>query len=390
MNVKHIDRKFDYAIIGSGAAGLHLAMAISADKYFDNKKILLIDKEEKHKNDRTWCYWEKGLGNWDDILTCTWDKIQVGFHGKEKLIPLKEYRYKMLRGIHFYKFCLDKISEAKNFTIVKDEVYKTDELHDKVIISCKHEDFEADRVFSSVLDYQPNAKGHPYLWQHFGGWFIKTDEPAFKNMPPQFMNFNIEQENRTQFMYMLPYSENEALFEFTLFSKDILKNESYEKFLDNHLRGINIKNFIIMEKEFGQIPMTTFPFWHKNTKRKMYIGSAGGWTKPSTGYTFYFCQKYAQEVTRFLHGENDLRRFKLYNRYFWFDRILLEVLNRYNHLGSAIFGRMFMHNKISTIFSFLNNESKIHEDIMIILKTKFPHLFFQALLTTLKPIPNES
>lgn len=389
MNVTHNDRKFDYAIIGSGAAGLHLAMAFAADKFFSKKKILLIDKDEKQKNDRTWCFWEKGNGNWDEILTCTWDKIQVGFHGKEKLIPLNEYRYKMLRSVHFYKFCLDKISEEKNFTLVKDEVYKTDEFHDKVIISCKNENFEADSVFSSVLDYEPNAKGHPYLWQHFGGWFIKTDEPAFKNMSPQFMNFNIEQEDRTQFMYMLPYTDNEALFEFTLFSKDILKNESYEKFLDNHLRGLNIKNFIITEKEFGRIPMTTFPFWHKNTKRKMYIGSAGGWTKPSTGYTFYFCQKYASQITRFLYGENDLRRFRLYNRYFWFDRILLEVLNRYNHLGSAIFGRMFLHNKISTIFSFLNNESKIHEDFMIILKTKFPHLFFQALLTTLKPIPNE-
>ena len=390
MNGQNHIPHFDYAIIGTGASGLHLAMSMAADSYFAKKKILLIDKEEKLENDRTWCYWEMGQGKWDQLLTCSWDTIQVGFHGKDKIIPLGEYRYKMLKSIHFYKYCIQIISGQPNFTIVKDEVYKTDEKNEKVIISGNNGHYEADFVFSSVLDYEPNDAGHPYLWQHFGGWFVKTAEPVFTNQPPQFMNFNIEQENRTQFMYMLPFSENEALFEFTIFSKDVLKNEEYEKFLENYLPKKNITSYQITEKEFGRIPMTTLPFWQKNTRRKMYIGSAGGWTKPSTGYTFYFCQKYAGEVTRFLHHANDLRRFKLYNRFFWFDRILLEVLDRHNHLGSAIFAQMFLRNKISSIFSFLNNESKMHDDLMIILKTKFPLLFFQAFLTTLNPVHHEN
>lgn len=390
MNGKDNILHFDYAIIGTGAAGLHLAMSMATDSYFAKKKILLIDKEEKLVNDRTWCFWEKGEGKWDKLLTYSWDTIQVGFHGVDKTIPLKEYRYKMLKSIDFYKYCIKKISGLDNFTIVKNEVYKTEETAENVFIHCSNGQYNADFVFSSVLDYELNDTGHPYLWQHFGGWFIKTADPVFKNKPPQFMNFNIEQENRTQFIYMLPFSENEALFEFTIFSKDVLHNHEYEKFLENYLLKKNINNFHITEKEFGQIPMTTLPFWHKNTRRKMYIGSAGGWTKPSTGYTFYFCQKYAGDVTRFLHRDNDLTRFKLYNRFFWFDRILLEVLDRHNHMGSAIFAQMFLRNKISTIFSFLNNESKIQDDLMIILKTKYPLLFFQAFLTTLNPLQNEN
>ena len=33
---------------------------------FADKKILLIDKEPKTKNDRTWCFWEKQDGFFED------------------------------------------------------------------------------------------------------------------------------------------------------------------------------------------------------------------------------------------------------------------------------------------------------------------------------------
>ena len=64
---------YDFAIIGTGAAGLHLALAMKQDTYFDDKKILLIDKSKKEVNDKTWCFWEKGKGNWDEIATKTWN-----------------------------------------------------------------------------------------------------------------------------------------------------------------------------------------------------------------------------------------------------------------------------------------------------------------------------
>ena len=67
---------FDFAIIGTGAAGLHLALAMQQDAYFDDKKILLIDKSKKDFNDKTWCFWEKGKGNWDTIATKTWNTCQ--------------------------------------------------------------------------------------------------------------------------------------------------------------------------------------------------------------------------------------------------------------------------------------------------------------------------
>ncbi|MEQ9290611.1 MAG: lycopene cyclase family protein, partial [Cyclobacteriaceae bacterium] len=65
---------FDYAIIGAGAAGLHLAMAIAADPYFHSKKLLIVEKETQKNHYPTWCFWEKGKGKWDEIISKSWNK----------------------------------------------------------------------------------------------------------------------------------------------------------------------------------------------------------------------------------------------------------------------------------------------------------------------------
>ncbi|MGB3774526.1 MAG: lycopene cyclase, partial [Leeuwenhoekiella sp.] len=51
---------FNYIILGAGLSGLGLAVKFISDPFFKDKKILLLDKEEKLKNDRTWCFWHRG------------------------------------------------------------------------------------------------------------------------------------------------------------------------------------------------------------------------------------------------------------------------------------------------------------------------------------------
>ncbi|HLT52021.1 MAG TPA: lycopene cyclase family protein, partial [Arenibacter sp.] len=59
---------YDYIIIGAGAAGLLLADGLGKDPFFRNRSILLLDRDLKQKNDRTWCFWEAGKGDFDIIL----------------------------------------------------------------------------------------------------------------------------------------------------------------------------------------------------------------------------------------------------------------------------------------------------------------------------------
>ena len=47
------NNKYDYIICGGGASGLLLSNALISDSFFDDKKILIIEKEAKVENDKT-------------------------------------------------------------------------------------------------------------------------------------------------------------------------------------------------------------------------------------------------------------------------------------------------------------------------------------------------
>ena len=93
-------------------------------------------------------------------------------------------------------------------------------------------------VINSIVfsDESKKQTKFPVLQQHFVGFFIKTLEDSFNNESATFMDFNIPQKGNTRFMYILPYSENEALFEYTLFSENLLPISEYETEIENYLR----------------------------------------------------------------------------------------------------------------------------------------------------------
>ena len=123
------------------------------------------------------------------------------------------------------------------------------------------------------------------MQQHFIGWFIKSKEEVFTEDCPTFMDFSVEQKGNTRFMYVLPTSTNEALIEYTLFSKDLLSNSAYETEIENYIKSLGISEYEIIEKEQGNIPMTCFPFWKNNSKNIINIGF--GWRLEQSEYGLY-------------------------------------------------------------------------------------------------------
>jgi len=95
-------KNYDYIIIGAGAAGLMLVDAMIKDDFYKGKSILLLDKDSKQTNDRTWCFWEKGEGQFDTIVNKKWNHIYFGGKQFSKRFNINPYTYKMVRGIDFY------------------------------------------------------------------------------------------------------------------------------------------------------------------------------------------------------------------------------------------------------------------------------------------------
>jgi lycopene beta-cyclase len=204
------------------------------------------------------------------------------------------------------------------------------------------------------------------LQQHFVGWFVKTKTDCFDDSVATFMDFNIPQNGNTRFMYVLPIDKNIALFEYTLFSKDLLERSEYEVAIKDYLKEKKVTDFEILEKENGVIPMTSFKFQELNSNSILNIGTAGGWTKASTGYTFYNTSKKTKELVSFLKEEDDFSVFSKRKKYWFYDLLFLDVLAINNEKGSALFASIFKKVDVKTILKFLGEESNLREDLKII------------------------
>lgn len=382
-----MSNKYDYIILGSGLSGLLTAFRMANDAWFDDKSILIIDKEIKNQNDRTWCFWEEPNGEFDSILSKKWEKAFIGNLDFQQSFSMYPYLYKMIRSRDFYKLVFDIISSKSNFTFEKDEILSWKTIEDSVEVHGKNQVYTSIFLLNSFFDVDPilNQKKYPYLKQHFIGWFIKTKTEIFDDSEVKFMDFTIEQNGNTRFMYVLPTSKTEALFEYTLFSEDVLEKSEYENAIKTYLENLGIKDYEIVEKEHGNIPMTCYPFHQQNSERILFIGMSGGWTKASTGFTFFNSKKQSEKLIAFLKSNQNLTQYHQKNRYWLYDLILLEVLHQNNEMGAQLFGTLFQKNSIQDIFLFLNEEGTILSDIKIML-TLPQWLFIKATFRALRKL----
>ena len=375
-------RSYDYIIIGAGAAGLMLADALGCDPFFKDKTILVLDKEAKQTNDRTWCFWEKDPSSFDAILHKKWD--QINFIGQEinKTYTIAPYAYKMIQGLDFYQHYLKRIDHYPNITMRQEEVVKIEATLGKSSVFTSQNKYCATQIFNSIYAYKEplTQTKYPVLQQHFIGWFIQTDTPVFKEKVATFMDFSIPQKGNTRFMYVLPFSATEALVEYTLFSEQLLENETYEKAIQKYLKeNLGLVNYQITAREKGSIPMTCYPFSKKNTASMLYIGTAGGWTKASTGYTFKNTSKKVKDLILHLKKEKPLPSFHKRNKFWFYDLLLLDILFKHNELGPSIFESLFKNRSPQLIFKFLDEETNLWEDIQFI-SSLSPMPFIKAVL----------
>ena len=378
--------KYDFIILGAGAAGLSLLMRIISSPHFSDKRFLLIDKEVKNMNDRTWCFWEDKKGFFEAVVYKKWGDIS--FHSSQfaRDIDIRPYQYKMIRGIDFYEHCFNEISNHRNVNIVYGEVRSvvTDKQKTTIYLADKELHCSSAFIFNSIYKPSELSHGSLQLLQHFKGWFIETAEPCFDSNKATLMDFRVHQEFGTSFAYVLPMSEKRALVEYTLFTESTLKTEQYDYELNDYIRRfLGLNAFSITEQEFGIIPMTNkkFEFFQNG----MYnIGIAGGQTKASTGYTFQFIQKQAQAIIDCLIQSRPLTSIQTSpKRFQFYDNVLLELLVGKKLPGEEIFTRMFKRNPVSRIFKFLDNETSIIEELQLI-STLQTVPFAKAALRTLK------
>ena len=294
-------KEYNYIITGAGCAGLSLLMRMMEDPFFSDKKILVIDREFKNKNDRTWCFWEKEKGLFETIVHHQWQHVNFISNDFFRKLDLTPYRYKMIQGIDLYESVMHKAAQFSNIEFRYEEVLSIHTTSSKAEVQLKTESVTADYVFNSIVfeKYKSATSKNIYqLLQHFKGWVIQTEEPSFDPSVATLMDFRTSQEQGTTFFYVMPTSANTALVEYTLFSETILNDDIYDASLKAYISEfLGIKNYSIQHTEFGIIPMTNQRF-NLQYHRIVQLGVAGGQVKGSSGYAFQFIQKRTAAIVK--------------------------------------------------------------------------------------------
>jgi lycopene beta-cyclase len=359
--------KADIIIAGGGASGLSLACRLADSVELKDKNIIIIDKDSKSTNDRTWCFWEKDESYFESIIFHKWQNLRIDGDGEILTRNIKPYSYKMLRAQDFYRFAKDKIGNKKNIKWVHADIKKIYTENDVAHVVTNEGEFTATWCFSSIPYQKIDKINSLYLDQHFKGWFIKTKNPTFNAKEAHFMDFRTPQKDETRFMYVLPYNENEALVEIAIFSRIHLLENQYqsiiEVYLENHW-NLKREDYIINQEETGNIPMTDASF-KEVEGRTIYIGMAGGDTRSSTGFTFMNIQRRVERIVKALEIGGNPGKTLRFNRFRWYDKVLLRVLEEKTYPGEQLFMRLFKRNPIQRILAFLQGESRMLMEIKV-------------------------
>ncbi len=365
---------YDYIFAGGGAAALSLLVRMQKEGLLRDKKVLVIDKDPKVHNDRTWCFWEEKEGLFESCVIKSWDKIRFASPGYDAKLNPQPYKYKMIRSLAFYQYCKDVISQNSNIHFVQDAILHFE--NDVVVTSQGR--YKGSLIFNSILqNLNKDESRYHYFLQHFKGKFIETEQPFFEEGVATLMDFTINQNNECRFMYVLPVSSTKALMEFTIFSENLLDDSEYETALNNYIaEKLKYHPYKIAEEEFGVIPMYNQPFPKRLNANVFNIGTNGGASKASSGFTFHFIQEESKQLVAHLKKHPTLSNYnpKGKGRFQFFDDVFLRVLREKKVPAFYLFNCMFRKLPAYLPLKFLNEETSMLEDLKIL--RVFPRMVF--------------
>lgn len=362
-------KHYDYIICGAGCAGLTFLYKLLAQPHLCNKQILVIDSPSSNVNDKTWCFWESTSSSFEKIINHQWNNLQFISPTFSATLNILPYIYKQIKSIDF---CNSILLFAKPFTNVQfscENIISMQNSTTGVEVTTTQNTYTATYAFNSTFINIDFAKlqSSNFLWQHFKGIEIETNENIFDCHKATFMDFSISQHNGTAFMYVLPTAANRALIEYTLFSKTILHEKEYDSELNNYIsQKLKIESYKILHTELGKIPMTDYKFKLHNNNI-INIGTVGGCVKGSTGFAFKNIQQQIDNIIELLANSKTphLKHSFTNKKFLFYDSVLLEVLIQNRISAAKIFSAIFQKNKPQLVLKFLDNKTNIFEDIKI-------------------------
>jgi lycopene beta-cyclase len=363
-------KDYDFILAGGGAAGLSLALRL-LNSPLKERSILIVDQDSKDCDDRTFGYWTRRGTPFDHVAGHSWERLRFAGEttdgrGFSTVTKLGDYRYHMLRGLDLYRYARREISAHSNVDFLLGRVSAVQDGPEWALVRVGERRYAAQWVFDSISPparQDVDSRRYHYLRLLFKGWEIETQEASFDSLTPTLMDFRTPQKEDARFFYLLPYSPNRALVEYTLFTKSRPDGCQYQQAMQIYIRDtLGIDQFRIVKEESGGLPVSDQPVTRRRGQRVLAIGANGGMLKPTTGYAFTRIQRDSQAIVESLlrsgHPFDIPGGSSLYRA---LDAILLEVMAAQGERIKPVFSDLFRNNPIQRILRFLDEEASLVE-----------------------------
>lgn len=382
-------REAEVAIVGGGGAGSSLVLALDHAVRRTGLRppsLVVVDPVRRSGQDRTWCWWgAAGTGpDWiEPLLTRTWPAMRlVDADGAGVDYDLAPLRYQMLASADLYRAAQAALDRLGGTRIVA-AAERIEDGPQHAVVTAGGRSLRADWVLDSRPG-PPTAPGSTSMLQHFRGWTVDFDSSAavLDENIATLMDFTVPQPERgVAFAYCLPLSARRALVEYTEFSPAVLEPAAYQAALRAYLsRTWPDARYTVSATEDGVIPMTDARFPRRTGRRVFRLGTAGGATRGSTGYTFAAMQRQASAVADLLLARRIPLPPRPYpRRHRWMDAVLLRALDRGYVDGTRLFTRLFADRPSGEVIGFLDGASTPAQELAIMAATPVPAMTRAAL-----------
>lgn len=366
---------YDIIICGGGAAGLSFLHHVLQSAW-STKQILLLERDDKEVNDKTWCYWDTKAPTYEAARLQSWKQIEITDDQFSYSEELKNYRYYHIRSQNFYKEVNDLARTFPNVSKIKADVVGITNTDEGATVTTADRQYKAKQVINSIPHlFDPHIK-RPFT-QNFLGWHVKTKQALFDPNRASLMDFRSVPAKLPAFFYVLPFSGTEALVEFTQFSKIVGTRSFFTRYLDTYMQQVlGCTDYELVEEEFGVIPMHNYQFRPQPASHIYQIGTAGGDTKPSTGYTFQFIQKHCEALLRQLIMGKTMKSRSV--RFAFYDELLLQIMLQKPQMVRPIMKSLFLNNGFERVFQFLDEETSLARELRLFMNLPWSP-FLQAL-----------
>ena len=371
----------DILILGGGCAGTSLAHYLEDFGY--GGKVSLLDSRTNFDREQRWCSWTNSTAPSADFPQKSWQTWTVGGENRSITGTSAEFCYRQIYAPDFFRFHHSRWQNADAPVEISlgERIERVEKRQNYVEVTTNHGIRRAQMVFDGRHRGSENFKNaektkRVYLQQTFFGWKIEFPRAVFDEKNVTLMDFRTAQTDGVNFIYVLPYSDREALIESTSFSQKPALRSAHLTAVAKYIAANFGDDYEIKSEESGELPMTAAKLPVRLNERIFNVGIAGGAARPSSGYAFQRIQRQTSQIARAIVSETEIPQIFAARKYNFFDALFLEAVARQPQSAQNCFMRMFEKVAPDALIRFLSDQSTLLDDLAVI--SALPKLAFGA------------